>query len=70
MQKVKFSLFAEPPQRAGPCPRRNGVFPIQGSCTKFLICSNGTYGVVECPAGLAFSFSLGACEWPDVAGVS
>ncbi|XP_065559892.1 uncharacterized protein LOC136026960 isoform X2 [Artemia franciscana] len=59
----------QPPQRAGPCPRRNGVFPIQGSCTKFLICSNGTYGVVECPAGLAFSFSLGACEWPDVAGV-
>ncbi|KAH6945623.1 hypothetical protein HPB50_009307 [Hyalomma asiaticum] len=48
------------------CPRANGFFPHEEYprvCHEFYSCNNGVPSKLSCPKGLAFSTTVGSCEW-------
>jgi len=47
------------------CPRRNGMFEVDGSCDQFSHCTDGLHTLIRCPPGIIFSPELGTCVHPD-----
>jgi len=53
------------PQPRGLCPRSNGVFPLETSCTRYVDCRGGQVFLQNCGAGAVFDPVLG-CVHPDM----
>ncbi|KZS03170.1 Gasp [Daphnia magna] len=47
------------------CPRRNGMYPVPGSCDKFYHCTDGQESLIACPPGVIFEPLVGACVHAD-----
>jgi len=47
------------------CPLPDGRFPIPGSCTQFIECTNSQSVTLSCPPGLYFNTALTECDYPD-----
>jgi len=52
------------PKKYGLCPRANGLFPLDLSCSRFLDCREGKLFVQSCGSGAVFDPVLG-CVHPD-----
>ncbi|XP_046648669.1 uncharacterized protein LOC124338619 [Daphnia pulicaria] len=53
------------PRPTSNCPRRNGMFPVKGSCDKFYHCTDGQHTLIACPPGVIFEPLVGACVHAD-----
>ena len=47
------------------CPRKNGMYPVEGSCDQFYHCTEGLASLIKCPQGVIFEPSVGACVHAD-----
>ncbi|KAG8179741.1 hypothetical protein JTE90_025074 [Oedothorax gibbosus] len=54
------------PRPTANCPRRYGLYPSEGDCTKFFNCVDGTATEVQCPPGLTFNDERATCDWADL----
>jgi len=53
------------PEPTPHCPRKNGMYPVEGSCDQFYHCTEGIAGLIKCPTGVLFEPSVGACVHAD-----
>lgn len=49
------------------CLQPEGIYPVDGDCTAFYLCSNGKDYLIHCPPGLHYSKMHEICENPCVA---
>jgi len=55
------------PKGSGSCPRRNGVFFSDESCTEFITCRDDRPNYEKCAEGLVFDPKQKICAWADEA---
>jgi len=55
------------PKGTGSCPRQNGIFFSDESCTEFITCRNNKPNYEKCAEGLVFDPKQRICAWADEA---
>ncbi|XP_030372037.1 sterile alpha motif domain-containing protein 15 [Scaptodrosophila lebanonensis] len=60
---------SKPAETAGFCSeeKEEALVPHRNDCSKFLLCSNMLFLVMDCPIGLHFNAELKRCDYPKMA---